>query len=149
MIVNTGYNPLLYQRININLSAKEKADGFFSLPEKSVPEQKEHVTTNIWGEFSNDYSIRNASFKEIQEISTKLYEAGQISLLEHGILTFEPMFGPPRALKVNMHMTSFNADDRKDWIAEYEQRAQRDLKIGNSMGYAHKQKIIEILKRLL
>lgn len=38
------------------------------------------------------------------------------------------MLALPEALKLNIHITPFNADGRKDWIAEYEQRAQRDLK---------------------
>ncbi len=149
MRVDTSYNPLLYQRTNINLNANQKAGGYFSLLEKSALEQKEHVATDIWEELSKSYTIRNASSREIQEISAKLYDAGQISLLDHGILTFEPMAALPGALKFNIHMTEFNADGRKDWIEEYEQRAQSDLKNSNSMGYAHKQKIIEILKRLL
>lgn len=149
MRVNMGENPLLYQGTSMNLVAKQKADGFSGLLEKAVPEQEEHAATDIWEELAKSYTIRNATFREIQEISARLYDAGQISLLDHGTLIFEPMAAPPGALKFNIHLTPFNGDDRKDWIAEYEQRAQRDLKTGNSIAYAHKQKIIEILKHLL
>lgn len=148
MRVSMDYNPLLYSRTNVNLSANQKADGFFSLPEKSAPEPNEHVAIDIWEELSKSYNIRNASIREIQEISAKLYKAGQISLFNHGMLAFEPMLAPPGALKVNIHMTPFNADGRKDWIAEYEQRAQSDLKTGNPMGYVQNQKVVEILRHL-
>ncbi len=79
---------MLYQRANINLNAKQKTDGFFSLPEKSVTKQKEHVATDVLQELSKSYNIRNASFREIQEISAKFYDAGQISLIRSQYTNF-------------------------------------------------------------
>ncbi|WP_237738246.1 hypothetical protein [Caldicellulosiruptor sp. F32] len=68
--------------------------------------------------------------------------------MNHGILTFDPSESPQR-IKPNIFLTQPDRDGRMDWIAEYEARVNRDLKIGNTTGYLNNMCILNILKQLL
>lgn len=116
--------------------------------QKNISQNKSVDASNIWEEISKEYDIRNASFDDLCTISAKLYEEDQIPLLVHGILTFNPNESP-QSIKVDINLTQANQDGNRDWIAEYESRSERDLRMSNNIGYMNNQKIINILKRLI
>lgn len=110
----------------------------------------------FYEEISNKYDVRNATFEEIVEMSNELYEAGEISLKDHAVLTFD--FGrATNHLKQNapgyipnsfdMYETSANSNGQRDWIAEFGVRASKNLKFGNLIGHQSNLKVIDILER--
>ncbi|MDI3481574.1 MAG: hypothetical protein PWQ97_1229 [Tepidanaerobacteraceae bacterium] len=147
MIVNTNY----YQttpcvRTNIKSNVRNNPKPYCLTQEKVETEHKTECSSDIWEELAKEYDIRNASFDELCDISLKLYEAGEISLADHAILTFDPSKSPQK-VKPNIFLTKTNIDGKRDWIAEYEARANMDLKIGNTVGYKNNQHILDILRR--
>lgn len=134
----------------IKTSTKSTEKHLFSLSatqKKTEVEYKPDQASEIWGELAGAYDIRNATFDELCEISLKLYEEGQISLKDHGILTFNPSKSP-QTPGLTINLTPASPEGRMDWIAEYEARLKRDLEINNLLGYANNQKIVQILKCL-
>lgn len=109
---------------------------------------KSNNCSDVWEKLSEKFNIGNASFNDIKYVSSELYKAGQISLLDHGILTFDPSESPQR-IKPNIFLTQSDSNARMDWIAEYEARANRDLNIGNTTGYLNNKRILNILKQIL
>lgn len=109
---------------------------------------KSNNCSDVWEKLSEKFNIGNASFNDIKYVSSELYKAGQISLLDHGILTFDPSESPQR-IKPNIFLTQSDSNARMDWIAEYEARANKDLNIGNTTGYLNNKRILNILKQLL
>ncbi|SNX53882.1 hypothetical protein SAMN05660242_1495 [Thermoanaerobacterium sp. RBIITD] len=109
---------------------------------------KSNNCSDVWEKLSEKFNISNASFNDIKYVSSELYKAGQISLLDHGILTFDPSESPQR-IKPNIFLTQSDSNARMDWIAEYEARANKDLNIGNTTGYLNNKRILNILKQLL
>jgi hypothetical protein len=114
-------------------------------------------SSNIWEELSSKYDDRKATFGEITEISKALYAAGEISLKEHAILTFDferatnnlKQNAPiPISAHFDMYQTSSNGNGERDWIAEFEARAKQDSKYGNLIGHQNKMKILAVLQRL-
>ncbi|AZT90457.1 hypothetical protein ELD05_07235 [Caldicellulosiruptor changbaiensis] len=142
--------PLCYQQYMLHYSKITKHDKRQEISNTFVirNNDKTNNSSDIWNELSSKYNIRNASFSDIKNISYQLYKAGQISLLNHGILTFDPSESPQR-IKPNIFLTQPDRDGRMDWIAEYEARVNRDLKIGNTTGYLNNMCILNILKQLL
>lgn len=114
-------------------------------------------SVNIWDDLSKTHNVRNATFDEIKTISKALYDAGEISLKEVAVLTFDferatnylkqnsPVSIPD---SFNMYKTTSNSNGERDWIAEFEARAQEDFKYGNLLGYHSNKKILTILKQL-
>lgn len=104
--------------------------------------------SNIWTDLKKEYDIRNASFDELYNVSSALYNAGEISLIEHGTLTFNPDLSPQKT-NDNYTITQPNEQGKMDWIIEFEARAQRDLKLGNYQGYVHKNNLLKVLNNLV
>ena len=123
-------------------------------------EQNNKVSSDIWKELGSEYDVREATFDEICKISNKLYEAGEITLREHAILTFDydratkDIIGIARNLgrevspSYSMYATESNGNGERDWIAEYEARIKQDFKQNNMIGYHNNKKILDILNEL-
>ncbi len=105
-------------------------------------------TSDIWSELSRKYDIRSASFDEMCEISSSLYEAGQITLFEHALFIFDPSKSPMTP-DLDICLTPAGPDGKRDWISEYEARAAQDFSMGNMQSYKHMQKALDILRKLV
>ncbi|MGG0645037.1 hypothetical protein ABE021_14025 [Sporosarcina gallistercoris] len=123
--------------------------------QKSSSTQKDSPT--IYNQISDKYDVRNATFGEIIEISIALYEAGEISLKEHAVLTFDFEKATNNLKRIapghispdfNMHATSANSSGQRDWISEFGARAAKDFKFSNLIGYQSNTKVFDILERL-
>ncbi|MEK5231749.1 hypothetical protein MHB42_08205 [Lysinibacillus sp. FSL K6-0232] len=115
------------------------------------------TNNNVWEELSQTYNIRNATFNEIKEIASTLHKAGAISGRDVAILTFDYDRAAndigryaPISVSTNFSLYETDADElgRRDWIAEFGARAQKDLQFGNLVGYSAKTKILNILQQL-
>lgn len=126
----------------------------FTVPEAVATIQKDSST--VYEELSGKYDVGNATFEEVVEISNALYEAGEISLKEHMLITFDferatnhlKQNAPGVPSNFNMYETAADSNGRRDWIAEFGARASKNLKFGNLIGYESNKKILDILERL-
>ncbi|MGG0670067.1 hypothetical protein [Sporosarcina koreensis] len=126
----------------------------FKVPEAVVITQKD--SSIVYEELSSRYDVRNATFGELVELSSALYEAGEISLKEHALITFDyeratnylKRNAPGVPSNFNMYETSADSNGRRDWIAEFGARASKNFKFGNLIGYQSNMKAVEILERL-
>lgn len=73
-------------------------------------------SVDIWTQLGSRYDIHNATFDELCEISHELYANGEISLLDHGMLTIVPkiMAQESRQGDTGIYLTS--ADGRVEGI---------------------------------
>ena len=111
----------------------------------------------IFEELASKYDIRNATFEEIKEIGHALYEAGEMTVKQLMMLTFD-YDRATQSIKMasngqappnfTMYETAANADGKRDWIAEFTAHAAKDRQYGNLIGSATKQEILSILQSL-
>lgn len=149
MNINTQYSTptTTYSAINMKLIKQHNVNYSTSTESITVAEQSASKNTEIWGELAKEYDIRNASFNELSDISTRLYKAGEISLFGHAMLTFDPSKSP-QPVKTNIYLTEPSDNGKRDWIAEYEARVAKNLKMGNITGYRVNKNVLKILVRL-
>ncbi len=105
---------------------------------------------------STEYNVRNASFNEISTVSKKLYQSGDISLAEHAILTFDYERATNDMIRIangssiyvspnfSMYATEVKENGKRDWIAEYEARVNRNFKYNHTLGYHNNKKMLNI-----
>ncbi|GGE56227.1 hypothetical protein GCM10011391_39030 [Pullulanibacillus camelliae] len=95
----------------------------------------------IWKELANKYDVRKATLDDVKAIAHALYDAGEISLKNVAVLTFDnekttnhlKQFAPASiSNSFDMNETSSKSNGERDWIADFEARAQKDLKYGGS-----------------
>ncbi|ANC78546.1 hypothetical protein ABE65_017770 [Fictibacillus phosphorivorans] len=136
-----------------NLSNKsEEIQATSSLKSKS---------TNIWEDLSSKYDIRNATFEEIKEISSALYQAGEVSIKDISLLTFDFDKATNNIKRLdrqgvmngvspdfNLYETKANEKGQRDWIKEISAKASKDFGYGNLIGYHNNLKTLDILKKL-
>ncbi|MEK5038493.1 hypothetical protein [Sporosarcina sp. FSL K6-3457] len=126
----------------------------FNVPKTVATTQKDSST--VYEELSGKYDVRNATFDEIVAISNTLYEAGEISLKEHALITFDyeratnylKRNAPGVPANFNMYETAANGIGQRDWIAEFGARASSNFKYGNLVGYQTNSKVLAILQKL-
>lgn len=141
-----NYQPTSYVKTDKRHSEKH-VDGSSSAQAKGGVELRPDNPRETWGEIARKYDIRNASFSELCDIASELYGSAEISLFEVAVLTFDPSQSP-QPIRPNMNLTQANHEGRRDWIVEYQERARRDMKIGNTLGYAQNEKVVQLLGRL-
>ncbi|MDD3365415.1 MAG: hypothetical protein PHZ03_10575 [Syntrophomonas sp.] len=114
----------------------------------------EDASKDIWTELGNKYDVHNATFDELCEISNKLYSAGQISLGDHAIMTFDWKRAADDLRKdhpdtvADLNIVPADSEGHRDWIAEFDARAKRAFSQGNDVGYIHNQKLVDILRQI-
>lgn len=147
MNINTQ-NSILIPYLGIKTATNEtnNINVYSSEPENTIQDNNNN-NTDIWNELSSKYNIRSASFDELCEISSKLYQSGQITLLDHMLLTFDPT-KLYQQIKSNITPAIYNGKTKTDWVAEYEARSEYDLKMGNMMGNKNNKNILNILIHL-
>jgi len=100
----------------------------------------------IWGELRGKYDIRNATIDEMSAISKELYQAGEISLKDHGLMLSLKWVENIKAQ--SNPGVSTGSSVRVDWIKEYEARIEFDRRMGNTLGQANNRTVLSIVKRL-
>lgn len=159
-----AFQPSLYGKTHkLNVNPDSEVVNSFITPKSTNTTQEQIVnlkqeqkdSNNVWEDLSKDYDVRNTTFDKICDITLKLYEAGEISFKDHATLTFDWNRGVEYfrqnlqiPVKSDLNLTPANSEGKRDWIAEYEERAKQDWKFGNILGYHSNQKALSILKRL-
>lgn len=152
--ITLNYSTLLAKNNPTNVDNRQNNDFKFQKMLVVEKESNSYETTDIWKELSDNYNIRYASFEELCEVAYKLYDAGEITGKELAILTFdldkarEHLQQRLNIPVADLHLTPANREGKRDWIAEYEARMNRDLQLNNLLGYENKKIIFNLLKRL-
>lgn len=115
-----------------------------------------NLTTKGSSPVDETLDVRRATFEEMTELSRALYERGEITLKDHMLLTFD-YERATNSLKQNapgsisadfdMYETPADRNGKRDWIAEFQARALKDLKFGNLIGHQNKMRILTILQQ--
>ncbi|AUJ27015.1 MULTISPECIES: hypothetical protein [Virgibacillus] len=142
---------------NTNIKNTETEDHFSKdMKQTQETSSAKKDTPNIWRELSEKYDITNASFEDLNAISTALYEAGQISLREHAGFTFD-FNRATESLKqqatgisphFTMYATQANEWGNRNWIEEFQARADRAFQYGNIIGHHTNNNLTAILQKL-
>lgn len=133
------------------------------MEEKTKPQevvQENHVgknnASNVWEDLSNKYDVKNATFDDIVDIANSLYEAGEISLKEVALMTFDyeratndlkQRFGGASS-DFSMFVTEANENGKRNWIEEFKERANKQFGFGNLIGHSNNLNIYNILQKL-
>lgn len=110
-------------------------------------------SSSIWENLSNEYNVNYGTFADVIRIANSLYEAGEISLREVATMTFD--FGKAShdlkqvasgiSSNFSMYETNAKEDGKRNWIEEFDARANKNFKLGNLLGYNSNMKISSIL----
>lgn len=112
------------------------------------------ASKDIWTELGSKYDIRHATFDELCEIANQLYSAGQITLGDLAIMTFDWKRAADDLRKDHpdvvddLNLVPADSEGRRDWIAEFDARAKRAFSQGNDFGYIHNQRLVDVLCRI-
>lgn len=138
----SGINPQINSYQNNFKQQNVTENKFSNYVRKIKDDQVENLS--IFEELSKEYDITNASFNEFETICNKLYEAGQISLLDLGKLTLIPKIiahaQKLKNYKVNPLLTSTKStgnwkEEKINWIKEFDARAEQQRKFGAISNY--------------
>ncbi|MFB1051481.1 hypothetical protein [Paraliobacillus sp. JSM ZJ581] len=105
---------------------------------------------------SEKYDITNATFQELKKISSALYKADEISLKEHALITFDlgratesiKQDIPSVSHNFTMYATKANKSGERNWIKEFQARADQAFGYGNIIGAQANLSIVAILQKL-
>ena len=152
MKVNTSnYQPNAYPTTQSRVQSK--SDSAVFTVDNSGTASKD-TSKDIWAELGSKYDIRHATFDELSEIANKLYSAGQISLGDLSIMTFDWKRAADELRKdhpdvvADLNLVPADSEGRRDWISEFDARAKRAFSQGNNVGYIHNQKLADILRKI-
>ncbi|OGR35734.1 MAG: hypothetical protein A2051_09850 [Desulfovibrionales bacterium GWA2_65_9] len=105
----------------------------------------------IWRAVGQRFDVRNMNLAEMDKMAMQLYQDGAISLLDSGIMSFDPTripVGGQRLLEDSIRLTKADAQGRRDWISEYEQQKARAETLGETQNAANYARILDVLKRV-
>ena len=91
---------------------------------------------------ASKYDVRDITTEETSNLSQELYNAGEISLLDHAILSFDPSHIPYGT----GFLTQADSTGHRDLISEYETRIDMDKKMSQSL--VNNERVLEYLERL-
>ncbi|MBU1616097.1 hypothetical protein KJ693_12420 [bacterium] len=150
MKVENSYSSIFYEKTLSSPKTKEGQNKFSSVLEKTLGENRLDMTSKVLDELAQKYDVRNATLDEIGEIGVKLFNVGIISMTEFCGMGFDPdHFGECPMLQHTFFTTSADSNGRRDWVTEYEKRAERSLKEYNSIeNYISDTGVAKVLKEI-
>jgi hypothetical protein len=133
-IVTSGIFSVNYARIKGN-------DSKSSL---EISETNQIEPESIWREIASKYDVHSITAGETADLSQELYNAGEISLFDHAILSFDPS----RIPYGTGFLTPADSTGHRDLIAEYEDRIYLDKKMSSGQNIVNDERVLEYLKRI-
>jgi len=94
---------------------------------------------SIWRKMVSQYNVRSITIEETARLSQELYNAGEISLGDHAILSLDPS----RIPNGSGFLGQADSSGHRDLIAECEARIDMDKKTGNSQSVAHNEGFLD------
>jgi|GEM_PF-2967927 len=105
--------------------------------EKAVPSEKIYAT-------AQNYNVHSMSLDATISMSQELYDSGNISLMDHAILSFDP----GRISGGSTMLTTPDQNGNYDLISEFKARMEMDKKLGNTQNLQNNKHLFEILVKL-
>jgi hypothetical protein len=102
-------------------------------------------TDSLWRRLGREYDLRDISIQETAQLSQQLYDGGEISLLDHAILSFDPNCLPWGG---DTFLSEANNAGNHDLIAEFSARIELNRKMGDEKSLANNERVFDILQRL-
>jgi hypothetical protein len=109
-----------------------------------VEPQTSVSSDSIWHRLASEYDIRSMTAEETSKLSLELYYAGEISLLDHAVLSFDRDMGEFGT----SFLTKADSDGRRDMLAEFEAKVAMDKSTGNRRSLPIDSRILQHLERL-
>lgn len=136
----------------------------------SQENESELSTQDIFRQIAQGTNVRSLSIESMSAVSFQLYDAGQISMMEHSMLSFgsgqdsqsfwdqseddssDDFFdfdsGIEDAANSYTMRTEPDEDGNIDWIAEFQARLEEHQAAGDEQGASRDQQILNILEKL-
>lgn len=114
-------------------------------PSSEVSETNKIDTESIWHKIAAKYDVRNITTEETGNLSQELYDAGEISLFDHAILSFDPDHFVQSGTGF---LTKADSTGHRDLISEYEARIEMDKKMNDTKNIVNNERILGYLHRL-
>lgn len=101
-------------------------------------------------QLTEKYNIRNATFAELNELASALYQAREISHQDLATLTFnyDKAMSDLRVRQGISQPFPYHENDRRDWIEVFRERAESSRQMGNLLGYHNRMNVVDILEGL-
>ncbi|MBW2605428.1 MAG: hypothetical protein JRE28_14140 [Deltaproteobacteria bacterium] len=113
-------------------------------PSFEIPKATQIEPESIWCKMASTYDVRSMTIEETAHLSQELYDAGEISLSDHAILSFDPSLIPYGT----GFLTPADSAGHRNLISEYEARIDMNKKMGDSKSRVHNERVLEYLERL-
>ncbi len=111
----------------------------------SVPEKNSQHSDSLWHKLGREYDLRDISLQGTAQLSQELYDAGEISLLDHAILSFDPNRLP---LVGDTFLSEANSAGNHDLIADFSARIELNRQMGDEKSMANNERVLDVLQRL-
>lgn len=130
---------------DISLISRSQTKTTSEKPSSAAPvtSQASASPDSIWHRLASEYDVRSMTAGETSKLSRELYDAGEISLLDHAILSFDGDMGEVGTA----FLTKADSNGRRDMLAEFEAKVAMDKRT-NSQNLATDSRILQHLERL-
>lgn len=139
MKINSTYTTGIYKTGQNQKNNRTQKTSF------EIQEPKNTGNESTFRKIASKYNIRSITTEETASLSQELYNAGEISLLDHAILSFDPDRNLPYGTGF---LTQADSTGHRDLIAEYEAQISMDKKMGDKQSLESDQRVFEYLKLL-
>lgn len=132
-------------RVSFRMDSTNLIQAKSNTGKNSVGSTTEIEPGDVWHKVGLKYDIHNITTEETASLSQELYDAGEISLFDHAILSFDPDHNLPYGTGF---LTKADNSGRRDLILEYKKIIAMDKNQGDSQSLAHDERIFGYLERL-
>lgn len=142
MYVSDAFSSEAYRLWGQAAAARQTAAGQGSAQEATAARP-----ADIWRSLGSGIDVHSATLDQLSLVSQGLYDNGQISLLDHATLSFDPAKGA-LGESADTYVTQTDGSGKRDWVAEFEARLTEHMEAGDSASAAVDQRVLGILHRL-
>lgn len=120
------------------------------MPETQAISVSQQKSSDDLNKLTEKYNIRNATFAELNELASALYQAGEISHQDLATLTFnyDKALSDLRERQGISQPFPYQENERRDWIEVFRDRAESSRQTGNLLGYQNRMNVVKILEGL-
>lgn len=145
MYISDAYSAEAYRLWAQSQSAAKQTTA--SGQDSSTQDTTEARPADIWRSLADGFDVHRATLDQLSLVSQGLSDNGQISLLDHATLSFDPTQGA-LGESVDTYFTETDGSGKRDWVAEFQARLEGHLESGDTASAAVDQRVLSILHRL-
>lgn len=114
------------------------------LPGHNRPRPHRQKADQCWQQLAQTFNVRELHHDDAARLARQLYQAGEISLLDLGILSLNSGY-----LLLNANYDARNNHGKKqDMLAEFRNRVAEDQRNSDPRNQTNNQRVVEILTKL-